>query len=80
MRIDANEFSSEDSPSVNIGCIWFEALIVTENLGGAGGRHGGEEQGVSCSVSHYLFSQLGPVVTTGSGLRVPEIELELALG
>ena len=63
MRIDANEFSSEDSPSVNIRCVWFEALIVAEDLGSAGSGHGGEEQRVPGSVGHHLFSQLGPVVT-----------------
>jgi len=32
MRVDADELSSQNSSSVEVGIVWLEALIVTKNL------------------------------------------------
>lgn len=76
MWVNANELSSQYSSSVDIGGVWLETLIVSEDLGGGCGGHGGHEEGVSGTMLLDFLLEGVPVVSIGGQFLIPHVILE----
>lgn len=61
--IYADELSSQYSSSVYIGSERLEAFIIAKHLGSGGSWHWGNQQGVSGTMLHHIFSKRFPIVS-----------------
>ena len=78
MFVHTNEFSSQNSSSINIGCKWFKTLIITQNLRCRSSWHWRDQKRISSTVLHHIFSKLFPVISLRRWLDSPKIELKLS--
>ena len=79
MFIDDYKFTCQGSPQIDISSIWFKALIVTQNLTGAGSGHGGHQKTVAQPVFLDLLFEIVPIVQPGELGVFPHIKLENTL-
>lgn len=73
-----DELAGEGAPTVNVGGIRLEALVVAQYLRGRSGGHGRQQEAVAQSVPGYVGLQRAPVEAV-RGRHVPHVVLQDAL-
>jgi len=84
MSVHNHKVAGKCSSSENITSIGFKAFRIAENLCGAGGRHGCQQETIADTVFHYVGSKRIPIefcsiTQLAHGIYPPQVKLKLPL-